>query len=59
MFYYPNREQAIKIQKTLETLYLGVGGEYIYGDAAWNYLYEETNIDLKHILMEIISKKEG
>jgi hypothetical protein len=27
MFYYPNRVQAIKIQKTLETLYRGLGHE--------------------------------
>lgn len=59
MFYYPNREQAIKIQKTLETLYLGVEGKYIYGEAAWAYLYKETGVDLKHILMEIVSEKEG
>jgi len=26
MFYYPNRSQAIKIQETLKTLYLGVNG---------------------------------
>ena len=28
MFYYPNRQQAQRIQKTLETLYIGIGGEY-------------------------------
>ena len=28
MFYQPNREQAIKIQATLKTLYDGIGGEY-------------------------------
>jgi type II restriction enzyme len=59
MFYYPNREQAIKIQKTLETLYLGVNGEYIYGENAWEYLHKETGVDLKGILMEIISGKES
>ena len=35
MFYYPNRTQAQRIQKTLETLYAGAGGEYHYGDNAW------------------------
>lgn len=34
MFYYPNRLQAIKIQKTLQTLYVGVNGEYHYGHDA-------------------------
>lgn len=38
MFYYPQREQAIRIQETLKTLYTGVGGEYYGGDEAWEYL---------------------
>ena len=38
MFYYPQREQAIKIQETLKTLYAGVEGEYYGGDEAWEYL---------------------
>ena len=32
MFYYPQREQAQKIQETLETLYLGIGGKNYYVD---------------------------
>jgi hypothetical protein len=55
MFYYPNREQAIKIQKALETLYRGIGGEYYFGDNAWKYVKEETDIDLKKILENIAS----
>ena len=57
MFYYPNRDQAIKIQKTLETLYLGVGGKYICGECAWEYLHKETGISLKEILMDIVSER--
>ncbi len=53
MFYYPNRQQAIRIQSTLETLYHGIGGEYHYGDEAWNYVQQRTNIDLKLILHKI------
>lgn len=53
MFYYPNRDQAIKIQQTLETLYAGVGGEYYAGDSAWAYVHERTNIDLLQVLTEI------
>lgn len=53
MFYYPNRSQAIRIQQTLETLYHGVGGEYFYGDAAWDYVHKETGVDLKTILERI------
>jgi hypothetical protein len=53
MFYYPNRQQAIRIQQTLETLYKGIGGEYYYGESAWNYVTERTGIDLKAILQRI------
>jgi hypothetical protein len=57
MFYYPNRTQAIRIQETLETLYEGVGGEYYFGDAAWNYVRDKTGIDLKGILEEIANER--
>ena len=53
MFYYPNREQAKRIQQTLETLYTGVGGEYYYGDKAWEYVEEQTGIDLRAILEKL------
>ncbi|VXD24174.1 ApaLI family restriction endonuclease [Planktothrix paucivesiculata] len=53
MFYYPNRQQAIRVQQTLETLYKGIGGEYHYGESAWNYVTERTGIDLKAILERI------
>ncbi len=59
MFYYPNREQAIKIQNTLETLYNGIGGEYYYGDSAWEYVKNRTNIDLKNILEKIAKENSG
>jgi hypothetical protein len=57
MFYYPNRGQAIRIQEALETLYLGVGGEYYYGDAAWGYVRGRTAIDLKGVLEEIADER--
>lgn len=57
MFYYPNRDQAIRIQGTLETLYKGIGGEYYYGDLAWNYIKNRTKIDLKEILEKIADKR--
>lgn len=62
MFYYPNREQAIKIQKTLETLYKGVNGYYYYGDSAWQYIKDTTDVNLKQILERIAeenTKKGG
>jgi hypothetical protein len=58
MFYYPQREQAIKIQETLKTLYHGIGGEYYAGDEAWSYLYRVTGYDLKSILEEIARGKK-
>lgn len=58
MFYYPNREQAIRIQDTLKTLYQGVGGEYYSRDEAWDYVKQKTQIDLKAILMHIVKKNK-
>ncbi len=57
MFYYPYRAQAQKIQKTLETLYAGVDGEYHYGDHAWNYVAEYTGVDLLSILQKIANER--
>ena len=59
MFYYPNRIQAKKIQKTLETLYRGIGGEYYYGDSAWRYIEQRTKINLKSILEQIARENLG
>jgi len=53
MFYYPNRSQAIKIQEALETLYNRVGGEYHFGDAAWNYVKARSGVDLYRILKKL------
>lgn len=58
MFYYPNRSQAIRIQQTLETLYHGVGGQYYYGDSAWDYVRNESGIDLKEILKCIAKENQ-
>lgn len=58
MFYYPQRTQARKIQQTLETLYHGMGGEYYYGDEAWNYIHRLTGIDLLEILRSIAQSRK-
>jgi len=58
MFYHPNREQAIRIQDTLKTLYLGVKGEYYSSKDSWNYMKKHTSVDLKAIL-EKIAKSKG
>jgi len=59
MFYYPNREQAIRIQETLKTTYTGIGGLYYSGDEAWNYIFDRTGIDLLNILEELANEYEG
>ncbi|MYA47997.1 MAG: ApaLI family restriction endonuclease [Rhodothermaceae bacterium] len=59
MFYYPNREQAKRIQKTLETLYAGASGEYHFGDDAWSYIEERTGVNLLAILERIAEKREA
>jgi len=53
MFYYPNRQQAVRIQQTLQTLYEGVGGEYHFGNDAWDYVKDRTGVDLFAILQEL------
>ncbi|HAT1932925.1 TPA: ApaLI family restriction endonuclease [Legionella pneumophila] len=58
MFYYPNRTQAIKIQKTLETLYKGIGGEYYYGEEAWDFILNYTHVNLKGILESIAATRD-
>lgn len=59
MFYYPNRDQAVKIQKALETLYAGVAGQYYFGDSAWAYVRERTGVDFKGILEELARERGG
>lgn len=58
MFYYPQRTQAKRIQETLATLYNGIGGQYYYGDSAWQYIKDYTGIDLLEILEKIAASRE-
>ena len=57
MFYYPNRVQARRIQKTLATLYAGVGGDYYFGDMAWGFIRKYTSVDLLAVLNRIAAEK--
>lgn len=57
MFYYPNRQQAMRIQQTLEVLYKGVNGQYYFADTAWSYVLKRTNVDLKAILQKIADEQ--
>ena len=59
MFYYPNREQAIRIQKALEDLYRATGGEYHYANAAWEYLRKRTGINLLAILKGLAAERRA
>ena len=52
MFFEPNRDQAIRIQSKLRDLYHEIGGEYYSGEEAWDYLKQDTGLDLKKILEE-------
>mgnify|MGYP000154896205 CR=1 FL=1 len=54
---YSNRQQAMRIQQTLETLYQGIGGHYYYGDGAWAYVQERTGVNLKDILVQIANER--
>lgn len=49
MFFEPNRKQAISIQAKLKNLYEEIGGEYYSGEDAWEYIENETGIDLKYL----------
>jgi hypothetical protein len=57
MFYYPNRDQAARIQKALESLYNSVNGEYHYSDAAWAYVKRRTSVDLLGILRDLAAER--
>jgi hypothetical protein len=57
MFYYPNRSQAQRIQKTLETLYAGVGGDYHFGESAWAFIRKYTGVDLLGLMNRIAMEK--
>ena len=49
----------MRIQKTLETLYSGIGGEYYFGESAWRYIEDRTDIDLKSILEVLAEESTG
>lgn len=56
MFYYPNRDQAIRIQEALKAIYRDIGGEYYAGDNAWGYVLSRTGVNLKQILIGIVEE---
>lgn len=58
MFFYPNRTQAIKIQRALEITYQELGGAYYHRDAAWTYIKDRTGFDLQAML-QILATERG
>lgn len=58
MFYYPQREQAKKVQESLKSIYKGLDGEYYAGDEAWRYIQQVSGYDLKAILMDIADERD-
>ena len=57
MFYYPNRDQAMRIQRAIEALYLSLQGEYYHGDSAWTYVRRRTRINLRGLLEELADER--
>ncbi len=57
MFYCPMRQQAIRVQEVLESLYKSVNGEYHSGAAAWEYINKRTGVDLLGILNELAEER--
>ncbi len=57
MFFMPQREQAVKIQKRITELYQKDGEAYI-GDRAFEYVKNYSKIDIKDILQKFIDSQE-
>lgn len=58
MFFMPDRKQAKKIQRKLETLYENLGGSYYAGNEAFDYIKDYTSVDLKKILEDIAFEQQ-
>lgn len=57
MFFKPQREQAIRIQNTLETIYYALNGEYFSGEEAWDKLKKVSGFDLKQFFRDYVGGK--
>ena len=49
-FFEPSRLQARRIQASLAALYVELGGLYLAGAPAWEYVKNRTGVDLWHAL---------
>lgn len=57
MFYYPNRQQAIRVQDNLHKFYDNNNGQFYAEETAWEFMKEYTGVDLKKLLMEIANEQ--
>jgi hypothetical protein len=58
MYYYPQRTQAQKIQRTITAHYTSVGEAYV-GNNAWEYIKTYTGFDLKGFLEAELRRQEA
>ena len=58
MFFEPLWPRAIRIQNRIRDAYVEQNGQYYSGLAAWNYVREQTGIDLERIFEEIAAENQ-
>ena len=56
MYFFPNRDQAMRIQAAIRDLYKANNGVYYSGQEAWKHLQETTSVDLLTILENIAAE---
>ena len=56
MFFSPMRDQSIKIQRKLHSIYENEGGKFYEAQDAWKFLEEYTEVDLYSIIKSIGTK---
>lgn len=59
MFFEPNRDNAIRNQAKLKKLYEEMGGEYYSGQEAWDFIKNDTGIDLRKLLEDAGRDRDG
>lgn len=57
MFFYPNRQSAIRVQDRLREFYEENGGHFYSEESAWDFIHEYTGVDLKAMLIEIAEEQ--
>ena len=57
MFFYPNRQSAIRVQDRLREFYEENGGQFYSEESAWDFIHQYTGVDLKAMLIEIAEEQ--